>query len=57
MKGMNLIKVWVNDKAKKDLVNLKNGLTWEDFILLMSEHCKEAEKRGHFKIIKSKKKL
>lgn len=40
------------DKEFNSLKKFKNGLTWREFIMLLFSHCKEAEKKGDFKIFK-----
>jgi len=49
---MKTINETFEDKEHEEMSKFKRKLSWHDFILLMYKHCKEAEKRGDFKIKK-----
>ena len=40
------------DKEHEEMKSFKGSLSWREFILLMFKHCKEAKKKGEFKIEK-----
>jgi len=48
---MKTINESFDDKEFEELKKFKKKLSWKDFILLMYNHCKEAEKKGDFKIL------
>jgi len=48
---MKTINVTFEDKEIELLIKMKKKLSWHDFIMLMQVHCKEAEKKGDFKIL------
>ena len=49
---MKTINETFEDKDFEALKKFKNGHSWHDFILLMFIHCKDAEKKGDFEVIK-----
>lgn len=51
---MKQINVYFDDDEHKRLEDFKAklNLSWHDFIVVMSTHCKDAEKRGDFKALK-----
>lgn len=47
---MKTINETFTDNEHKILKDLKKKLSWHDFIMLMATHCKEAIKKGDFKV-------
>jgi len=47
---MKTLNITFTDGEHKELVKLKNGLSWHDFFILMNTHCKEAVKQGDLEI-------
>lgn len=47
---MKTLNIPFDDKEIKMMEELKRNLSWKEFIILMTIHCKEAEKRGDFEV-------
>ncbi|HUS49532.1 MAG TPA: hypothetical protein VMZ91_05170 [Candidatus Paceibacterota bacterium] len=43
------------EKEFKEMKRFKNGLSWHDFIILIFNHCLDAQKKGDFEIFKKEK--
>ena len=51
LNDMKQINVYFDDEEYKNIKNLKNGLSWHDFIMFMYSHCLDSKKKGNFRII------
>jgi len=49
---MKTINETFTDEEHKKLSDMKNGLCWRDFILLMFTHCSESKEKGQFRVMK-----
>lgn len=42
----------LEDSEYKDLVKIKNGISWHDFIVILGVHASESIKRGDLELFK-----